>query len=250
MPYKQLKSKWRKKMKNFLLIIPFGFILLNGCAKQEEIDLLQRELVEVKKEISDIKEKQRKIEKDLSLLSKRVDNVSKIASSNALELQKLKSFGNSSSEDTENKNNKNINLPLEGEEKVKTPETPEEIYKQGLDAYYKGKIEKARDYFERFINTFKNSELYDNALFWIGQTYYTEGKYEKALEIFNKLIRQCQEGLITDCNKLPTAMLKKAYSLLKLGQEKEAKEVFKQIISHYPETEEAEISRKKLEVIQ
>ncbi|WP_293445071.1 tol-pal system protein YbgF [Persephonella sp.] len=231
-------------MKKFIIYLSSGFIILTGCVKQEEVDLLQKELVEIKKELAQIKETQKNTQEDLADLSKRVDNVSKVASQNSIELQKLKSFGGSEKKAEEKE------LEKEGEEKVKIPENPEEIYRYGLDAYYKGKIQKAREMFETFTKRFKESELYDNALFWIGQTYYAEGKYDKAIKTFDRLINECKTGKILDCNKMPTAMLKKGFAFLKMGETNKAKSVFTELIKKFPDTEEAEIAKKKLEVVE
>ncbi|SNZ07086.1 tol-pal system protein YbgF [Persephonella hydrogeniphila] len=232
-------------MKKRLIIFSAGLLALTGCVKQEEVDLLQKELIQIKKELSEIKEDQNRIKEDISLLSKRVDNVSKVASQNSLEIQKIKSFGEIKPE-----KGKSEEIEREGEEKVKFPEKPEDLYKYGLDAYYKGKIEEAREAFSLFVKKFRDSELYDNALFWLGQTYYTEGRYDTALKIFSRLVNECMTGQISDCNKLPTAMLKEGYSLMKLGEVDKAKEVFKKILKEFPDTEEAEIAQKKLEVME
>lgn len=226
-------------MKKYLTLIP-ATLLISACAKQEDIDLLQKELIELKKEVAQIKQNQIQVKEDIAQLSKRVDNVSKTASQNALELQKLKSFGKVEKE----------TLPKEGEEKVKIPEKPDRLYKYALDAYFKGKMEEAKEGFKKFIDKYKSSELYDNALFWLGQIYYTEGKYDTALKTFNRIVTGCETGEILDCNKLPAAMLKKAQCYIKLGETDKAKKVFQKIIKNFPDTEEAEISRKQLEEIQ
>ncbi|MDQ7056880.1 MAG: tetratricopeptide repeat protein [Persephonella sp.] len=177
------------------------------------------------------------MKEDIAQLSKRVDNVSKTASQNALEIQKIKSFGSIKKED----------IPEEGKEQVKIPEKPDRLYKYALDAYFKGKMKQSKEAFEKFVKKYRNSELYDNALFWLGQIYYTEGKYEKALSIFDSLIQGCKTGQIVDCNKLPTAMLKKALCYIRLGEKSKAKKLLNTVVREFPDTEEAEISLKRLE---
>ena len=230
-------------MKKYLILLPAAAVIVAGCANKEEIDTLQRELIEVKQEVAQLKEKQSKIESDISNLSRRVDDVSKVASQNAIEIQKMKTFEKPAGAPVEN-------LPPEGEEKVKLPQNPEELYKYGLDSYYKGKIKEAQEAFQEFVKKYKDSELYDNALFWVGQTYYVEGKYEEAIKKFDELIKGCETGEIKDCNKLPAAMLKKGFSLEKLGEIDKAIKLYQEIIQKFPDTEEAELARKKLEVIQ
>ncbi|WP_457640181.1 tetratricopeptide repeat protein [Persephonella sp.] len=233
-------------MKKTFLILSSSTLLFTGCVKQEQVDALQKELIELKKQLSQIQKEQQEMKEDLSRLSQRVDNVAKVASENQMQIQKMKSFG--TEEGTKQTGEKQPHLKKEGAEKVKLPEKPDELYRYGLDAYYKGKIEEAREIFEEFTRRYRDSELYDNALFWIGQTYYTEGKYDTAVKIFDRIINGCKTGKILDCNKLPTAMLKKGYALSKMGEFQQAKKVFRQLIEKFPDTEEAEIAQKKLEV--
>jgi len=236
-------------MKKLLLLFPVMTVALTGCVKQEDVDLLQKEIIQMRKQLSQIEERQKKIERDLSRLSKRVDSVAKVASENELQLQKLRTFGKIKEVKNTPSDTADFEEPeKEGEEKVKIPEKSDELYRYGLDAYYKGKVEQAREIFEKFVKKYRDSELYDNALFWIGQTYYIEGKYDAAVKTFDRIIEGCQTGQILDCNKLPTAILKKGFALLKMGEKEEAKKVFRQLVNRFPDTEEAEIARKKLEV--
>ncbi|WP_456401867.1 tol-pal system protein YbgF [Persephonella sp.] len=228
-------------MKKIIFLLPAGFLLFSGCVKKEDIDLLQREIISLKKEVAQLKQGQDKIQNSLNDLSIRVDNVSQIASKNSLEIEKLKLAEKPEAVE---------NLSKEGAEKVRIPDDPKELYKYALNAYYKGKTEEARKYFNIFIEEYPDSEMYDNALFWIGQTYYTEGNYEKAVEAFDRLINDCETGKAEECNKYPVAMLKKAYSLIKLGEIEKAKGILKEIVRRFPDTEESELASRKLEVLE
>ena len=215
-------------------------VILAGCGQSNQIDVLQRELIKIKKEVSQIRTQQKEIKMNIMDLSERLDNLSKNVAKNSLEIEKLKTF---------QKPPEPSHLPKEGAEKVTMPENPVDLYKKALDAYYKGKIEEAREYFKQFASKYKKHELYDNALFWIGQTYYAEGKYEDAIKAWDKLIVICETGEAVDCNKYPMAMLKKAYAYMKMGDLEKAKEVFKEIISRFPDTEEADLAKRKLEAL-
>ncbi|NPA13547.1 MAG: tol-pal system protein YbgF [Aquificae bacterium] len=239
-------------MKKGFIFLLAGAVITVSCANQEEITTLQKEIIELKKKVATIEENQRKTQEDLIRLSNRLDYVAKVSSQNQLEIQKLKSFGGKPQQTTSMPQPTTPQIPLEkeGEEIVKMPETAEQLYRKALNEYYKGKIYEARRLFQDFIKKFKNSDLYDNALFWLGQTYYIEGQYETAIEIFDRLISQCEAGTLVDCNKLPSAMLKKGLALIKIGKIEEAKEVLSKLINQYPTSEEAYIAQKKLEALQ
>ncbi len=228
-------------MKKFFLSLPAVSIIIAGCGQTGQVDVLQKELIKIKKEVSQLRTQQKEIKMNLMNLSQRLDNLSKNVAKNSIEIEKLKTF---------QKPPAPSNLPKEGAEKVTIPENPVDLYKKALDAYYKGKIEEAREYFKEFAQKYKNHELYDNALFWIGQTYYAEGRYQEAINAWNKLISGCETGEIVECNKYPMAMLKKAYAYMKMGNIEEAKKILNEIIAKFPDSQEAELAQRKLEALQ
>ncbi len=227
-------------MKKIVYLLPFTIFMI-GCGQNQQLDILQKELISIKKEIEQLKTQQKETEMNLRNLSLRIDNVSKNVAKNSIEIEKLKTF---------QKPPQPAKLKKEGEEKVLIPENPVDLYKKALDAYYKGKTEEARNLFEDFAEKYKDHELYDNALFWIGQTYYSEGNYEEAIKAWDRLIQGCESGEIADCNKYPMAMLKKAYAYIKLGNVEKAKEIFQEIIAKFPDSEESELAQRKLEALQ
>ncbi len=226
-------------MKKYLFFLPVA-VIFAGCGQTQQVDLLQKEIISIKKEIKQIKEQQKETKVNLMNLSQRIDNLSKNVAKNSIEIEKLKTF----SKPVEAKK-----LKKEGEEKVLIPENPVDLYKKALEAYYKGKTEQARALFEDFAQKYKDHELYDNALFWIGQTYYSEGRYEEAIKAWDRLIQGCESGEIADCNKYPMAMLKKAYAYIKLGNIDKAKKIFEEITAKFPDSEEAELAQRKLEAL-
>ncbi len=227
-------------MRKIFVLLPVAAVFFMSCGQNQQVDLLQKELIQLKKEVSQLRTQQKEIKMNLMDISQRIDNLSKNVAKNSLEIEKLKTFQKPPS---------STQVPKEGAERVTMPENPVDLYKRALDAYYKGKTEEARNYFQEFVRKYKNHELYDNALFWIGQTYYAEGKYEEAINAWNKLIEGCETGEIVECNKYPMAMLKKAYAYMKMGNIEEAKNIFRDIIAKFPDSEEAELAQRKLEAI-
>ncbi len=80
-----------------------------------------------------------------------------------------------------------------------------EVYRSAYETYQKGDIEGARRKFEAFLKQYPNTELSDNAQFWIGETYYAKKDYEKAILEYEKVIAKYPEG-----DKVSAAMLKQA----------------------------------------
>ena len=221
------------------LILSLMAVSLVSCVKKEEVNALEKQILDIKKEIAQLKKSQSENTQNIQLLAQRLDELSNIVSKNSIEIEKLKAGYTPPA-----------NPPLEGEEKVKTPTNPKEVYNQALDFYYQGKLEEAQDLFEKFLKDFDKNELTDNAIFWIGQIYYSKGDYENAVKEFDKLVNLCEKGELPDCNKEPISMLKLSYSYIKLGEKEKAKEVLQKLIEKYPETEEALVAKRKLKELE
>ncbi len=119
-----------------------------------------------------------------------------------------------------------------------------EVYKNAFETYQKGDVENARRNFEAFLKQYPNTELSDNAQFWIGETYYAKKDYEKAILEYEKVIAKYPEG-----DKVSAAMLKQALAFLELGDKTNARNLLRRVIERYPQSEQAEIAKKRLEAI-
>lgn len=119
-----------------------------------------------------------------------------------------------------------------------------DLYKDAYEAYHKGDLEAARRRFEAFLKQYPNTELSDNAQFWIGETYYLKRDYERAILEYEKAIVKYPEG-----DKIPAALLKQALAFLELGDRTNAKNLLKRVIEKYPQSDQAETAKKKLETI-
>ena len=119
-----------------------------------------------------------------------------------------------------------------------------DIYKDAYETFHRGDLEGARRKFEAFLKQYANTELSDNAQFWIGETYYLKKDFEKAILEYEKAIVKYPEG-----DKIPAAIYKQALSFLELGDKTNARNLLKRVIEKYPRSEQAEMAKKKLETI-
>jgi len=117
----------------------------------------------------------------------------------------------------------------------------ESLYGAAYDLFKEAKYEKSREAFENFLKQYPNTEFSDNAQFWIGECYYFEKKYEKAIIEYEKVTKNFPEG-----NKVPYALLKQGLSFLKLGDKASGKLLLQQVTKDYPNTSQARIARAKL----
>jgi tol-pal system protein YbgF len=119
--------------------------------------------------------------------------------------------------------------------------SPNEVYNMARSDYLKGNFELAIEGFMIYKSQFPESPLADDALYWIGECYFSQEKYDEAVEHFNELILNYPGG-----DKIPAAYLKKGISLSEQGKKDEALSVFKLLITKYPLEEETKIAQQKI----
>jgi tol-pal system protein YbgF len=119
-----------------------------------------------------------------------------------------------------------------------------DLYKDAYETFQKGNLEGARRKFEAFLKQYPNTELSDNAQFWVGETYYLKKDFEKAILEYEKAIAKYPEG-----DKVPASLFKQALAFLELKDKTNARNLLKRVMERYPNTEQAEMASKKLEAI-
>ena len=119
--------------------------------------------------------------------------------------------------------------------------SPQEIYNMAYADYLKGNFALAIDGFKIYLDNFAQSPFADNALYWIGECYFSQKEYEEAITRYNQLILNYPLG-----DKVPAAYLHKGISLMELDRNEEALSVFKLMVSKYPLEEETKIAQEKI----
>jgi tol-pal system protein YbgF len=105
------------------------------------------------------------------------------------------------------------------------------IYEKAQRLYRSGNFVDAVIMFKKHVSSFPQSTLADNAQYWIGEGYYSQGDYNRALEEFEKV------NLFPDKSKVPDALLRKGYCYLQLKNYTQAREIFSQVINTYPDNQ-------------
>ncbi|HLD30194.1 MAG TPA: tol-pal system protein YbgF [bacterium] len=149
-----------------------------------------------------------------------------------------------------------VSKPMEGEraalvkERESIPETRGvptgvgDLYRDAYETFQRGNLEEARRRFEAFLKQYPNTELSDNAQFWIGETYYLKKDYEKAILEYEKAITKYPEG-----DKISAALFKQALAFSELGDKTNARSLLRKLIERYPHSDQAEMAKKRLETI-
>mgnify|MGYP001814299329 CR=1 FL=1 len=119
-----------------------------------------------------------------------------------------------------------------------------ELYTSAKQAFDQGDFEAARQGFNKIITEYPTSKHADNAQFWIGEIYYREKWYEKAILEYQKVIENYPKG-----NKVPASLLKQGFAFLSLGDKANARLILNELAQKYPDTNEGKIAVQKLKEI-
>lgn len=132
--------------------------------------------------------------------------------------------------------------PPKGE--ASTGEAMEALYKNAKQTYERKDFAAAREKFKAFLAVYPKGELSDNAQFWIGECYYSEKEYEKAIIAYDDVLKKFPKG-----DKVPSALLKQALCWQELGDKTFAQSLLKRVIREHPRTQQAKIAKEKLKGI-
>ena len=127
------------------------------------------------------------------------------------------------------------------EKQVENQLSEDGIYQSAKQAYDQGDFEAAREGFNKLITQYPTSKNADNAQFWIGEIYYHEKWYEKAILEYQKVIEIYPKG-----NKVQASLLKQGFAFLNLGDKSNARLILSELIKKYPTSNEAKIAQRKL----
>lgn len=124
-------------------------------------------------------------------------------------------------------------------------ETPQAFYERGLDLIQRqGDMAKGREVMQEFLKKYPQDQLAVNAMYWIGESYYGEKKYENAILQFQDVIQK-----YGDHPKVASALYKQGLSFHALGDTKNAKVILKKVVDTFPMAEEAKRAKEKLATI-
>ncbi len=121
---------------------------------------------------------------------------------------------------------------------------PGELYDLALRDYQRGDYDVAVRQFTQYIEYFPDSDLADDAQFYIGDSYYTQSLYTPALDAYEKLLDTYPDG-----SKVPATLLKIAFIKVARNEPSEARSYLERVIGEFPDAEEAQLARMRLDLM-
>lgn len=131
-----------------------------------------------------------------------------------------------------------------GEAGTLVPQTPEEgkrLYEIAYGDLMRENYQLALINFRAFQERYPGTRLSDNAQYWIGEVYYAQGQFTRAVEEFRMVIEEYPGQ-----DKAPAAYYKLALCFQQLQDQATAKRYLEFLVEHFPNTREARLAKERL----
>jgi len=118
---------------------------------------------------------------------------------------------------------------------------PETLYRTSYNDYLRGNYDLAILGFRQYLESFGGTDLADNASYWIGESYYRQKRFQDAIREFDAVVSQYPNS-----DKVASALLRKGYAYLELGEQSKGVVQLQNVIRRYPKSDEANLARQQL----
>ncbi len=118
---------------------------------------------------------------------------------------------------------------------------PRDLYQQAYSDFARKNYDLSIQGFMEYLRLYRETDLADNAQYWIGECLQAQAKYEEAVTAFNALLRDFPAS-----DKMPDARYKKGVALEALGRKSQAILEYRFVVERYPNAPAARLAREKL----
>jgi len=249
------------------VVFALGLVFISGTAKAWKISDLETEVAALKSRMGELEQREEKYRKEVEDVKKdSTDQVLQIRKDQAdlkVEMDGMKQrlvqieerVKQLSEQMTELQNKVQAQAEAAAQQASQATAEPAsetkesgqgaDIYNQALDNFNKKKYDIARAQFQAFLKTSPNDPYADNAQFWIGESYFQQKDYKRAIIEYDTVREKYPKG-----NKVPAALYKIGLCFDYLGKKPEAEAIYKELIESYPSAEEVSKAKAQLEKLQ
>lgn len=115
-------------------------------------------------------------------------------------------------------------------------------YQAAFNLLKDGQYDRAIGAFQKFLTTYPESSLADNAQYWLGEAYYVNKAYPEAEAAFQRVVDKYPQS-----RKLPDALLKIGFCRYETKQWQSAREVLGQVVARFTDTPAARLAQQRLD---
>jgi tol-pal system protein YbgF len=103
--------------------------------------------------------------------------------------------------------------------------------------------DRAIQQFRTFQRKYPDSSIADDAQYWIGEIYFIQKDYNRAILEFNDVLKY-RRG-----DRVPAALLRQAHAFLEIGDRTDARLILQKLINDHPKSEQAQEARAQLQTL-
>lgn len=133
---------------------------------------------------------------------------------------------------------------MPGKDTKRVKPSPNDMYDDAYRTFEAQKYDEAIRKMQALIRDYPDNPLAGNARFWIGESFYSQKKFENAILAYEEVITRHK-----DHQKVPAAMLKQGYAFLEIGDKKAASVILRELVDKYPASDIAARAKEKLSTI-
>jgi tol-pal system protein YbgF len=115
-------------------------------------------------------------------------------------------------------------------------------YQSAFTFLKEGQYDRAVPAFQKFLATYPDSALAENAQYWLGEANYVNKAFPEAEAAFQKVVDKYPQS-----RKVPDALLKIGYCRYELKQYESAKLALSQVITQFPDNADAKLAQQRIE---
>jgi tol-pal system protein YbgF len=115
-------------------------------------------------------------------------------------------------------------------------------YQAAFNLLKDGQYDRAVVAFQKFLTTYPDSSLADNAQYWLGEAFYVNKSFPEAQASFQRVVDKYPQS-----RKIPDALLKIGYCRYEMKQFDSAREVLTQVVTRYADSPAGRLAQQRLE---
>ncbi len=117
----------------------------------------------------------------------------------------------------------------------------EKAYRDAYMLFKGNSFDRAVPQFEEFLKKYPKSQFCADAVYWIGEARFAQGRFDEAVLQFDRVIKD-----FPGSKKELSALLRQGEAFEKLGDARSARIIFRKLVSDHPHTAQARIAGGRL----
>jgi tol-pal system protein YbgF len=120
--------------------------------------------------------------------------------------------------------------------------SPQRLFNTALTDFTSGQWALCIEGFNTYLRSFARTDLGDDAQWYVGECYQSDGKFNEAIDAYNRVIANHPKG-----DRVPDAYYKRGMALSAIGQTERARESFETLMKLYPEIDLARLAKQQVD---